>query len=55
MIGLDEIRRVAAQSGVGLETIEHDYVLGWVLKGIFGDSTLSSTLVFKGLTHRIAS
>ena len=35
MITLDEVRRTAAQRGIGLETVEHDYVLSWVLRGIF--------------------
>jgi len=48
MITLDEVRRTAARRGVGLETVEHDYVLSWVLRGIFENDILAPALVFKG-------
>ena len=48
MITLNEVRRVAARTGVGLETVGHDYVAGWVLRGIFGNDALTPVLVFRG-------
>ncbi len=48
MITLYEVRRTAAQRGIGLETVERDYVLSWVLRGIFESTALSPALTFKG-------
>lgn len=49
MINLAELKREAAVAGVDVSVIERDYVLSWILKGIF-ESNLSSNLVFKGGT-----
>lgn len=49
MISLAEIKREAAGAGVDVAIIEKDYVLSWVLKGIF-ESSLADSLVFKGGT-----
>lgn len=49
MINLAEIKREAAVAGVDVAVIEKDYVLSWVLKGIF-ESAVADVLVFKGGT-----
>lgn len=49
MISLDEFKREAAGTGVDVAVIEKDYVLSWILKGIF-ESSLAANLVFKGGT-----
>ena len=49
MISLAEIKREAAKLGIDVAVIEKDYVLSWVLKGIY-DSHLADSLVFKGET-----
>lgn len=43
------LRRIAAEQKVGLDLIEKDYVLGWLLKGI-SSSSISGKLIFKGGT-----
>lgn len=50
MIGLDELKRRAAEAQVTLETIEIDYVLAWVVWGFFQNELLKDNLVFKGGT-----
>ncbi|MBI3761309.1 MAG: nucleotidyl transferase AbiEii/AbiGii toxin family protein [Chloroflexi bacterium] len=50
MIGLTEIRRKAAEAGLGLEVIERDYVLNWLLWGLFTLPPLRECTVFKGGT-----
>lgn len=50
MITLAEIKRIAYEHGVGVETIEKDYCLGWFLKGLSGHPFLKAGLVFKGGT-----
>lgn len=43
------LRRVAAERGLGLDLIETDYALGWMLKGV-SSTSVSGDLVFKGGT-----
>lgn len=50
MIGFPELRRKAREWKIPEQTIEKDYVLGWVLKGIFSDEILRESLVLKGGT-----
>ena len=50
MILLAEVKRAAYEHGVGVETIEKDYCLGWFLKGLSEHPFLKSKLVFKGGT-----
>ena len=50
MIGRDEITRVAGDLTLRPEVVEKDYVLGWMLAGIFHDEVLSPAWVFKGGT-----
>ena len=49
MISLNEIQQVAAEANADIAVIEKDYMLSWVLKGIF-ESNLADGLVFKGGT-----
>lgn len=49
MISLDEIQQMAGEANADIAVIEKDYVLSWVLKGIF-ESNLANGLVFKGGT-----
>ncbi len=50
MIDRREILDTAGVSSVGPHIAEKDYVLGWVLWGIFGNEKLASNWVFKGGT-----
>jgi len=43
------LRRLAAERKLGLDLIEKDYALGWILKGI-SSSSIGDKLVFKGGT-----
>jgi nucleotidyltransferase AbiEii toxin of type IV toxin-antitoxin system len=50
VIPRDEIMRVAGDLGLRPDVVEKDYVLGWMLAGIFNDAELSPAWVFKGGT-----
>lgn len=50
MIGLDELKRKAAEAGVGVDTIEIDYVLGWLLWGLSQSNVFKECFIFKGGT-----
>jgi len=50
VIGLDELKRRAAEAQVTLETTEIDYVLAWAIWGFFQNELLKDNLVFKGGT-----
>ena len=50
MIEKSEIITLANGLSLGLDTVEKDYVLGWLLWGINGDKDLSSQWYFKGGT-----
>lgn len=45
-----EILRLANEFGLEPRIVEKDYILGWVLAGIYRDPLLSGTWVFKGGT-----
>ena len=49
MISIDELKREAASDGVDIAVVEKDYVLSWILKGIF-ETSLADRLFFKGGT-----
>ncbi len=49
MISHQELRKKAVELKVGVDTVEKDYVLGWMLYGI-ANSSISNKLVFKGGT-----
>lgn len=48
MIPVDEIKEKATSLGVPLATIEKDYVIGWLLNGIYLNPFLSQNLLLKG-------
>jgi predicted nucleotidyltransferase component of viral defense system len=50
MISREEIVRVAGDLGLRPDVVEKDYVLGWMLAGIFQDEVLAPAWVFKGGT-----
>ena len=48
MITRDEIEAKAAEFGLHPSNIERDYVFGWLLTGIYAQSTLKDALILKG-------
>lgn len=48
MISIDEVKSLSIKLGVPLPNIEKDYVMGWILWGIYKNSHLSQNLVLKG-------
>lgn len=50
MIHKREILDVAKQTSLGPHVVEKDYVLGWMLAGIYGHEELADRWVFKGGT-----
>ena len=48
MIYRDEVDAMANAVGLQRADVERDYVLGWLLAGIFGESSLGQTLALKG-------
>lgn len=50
MIDFAELRRKSRKWKIPEQAIEKDYVLGWVLKGMFDDEILRDSLVLKGAT-----
>ncbi|MCL4473764.1 MAG: nucleotidyl transferase AbiEii/AbiGii toxin family protein [Actinobacteria bacterium] len=50
MIPEAETRRLAAAKGVDLMVIDLDYALGWLLAGLFSDSAIRDSWIFKGGT-----
>ena len=50
MIDRREILDAAATLGLRPQVIEKDYVLGWVLAGIYQHTALSEAWIFKGGT-----
>src|SRR5712664_2950860 len=48
MISRDEIESKSEEFGIHVANVERDYVFGWLLAGIYGDSALRDTLVLKG-------
>jgi hypothetical protein len=43
------LRRLSAERNIGLDIIEKDYVLGWILKGI-SETSVNNRIIFKGGT-----
>ncbi len=50
MIDRREILDVASELGLQAQVVEKDYVLGWLLAGIYNHASLTETWVFKGGT-----
>ncbi len=50
MIDRAELQRRASREGIPLEILERDYVLSWVLWGLFRGRELQKRLIFKGGT-----
>jgi predicted nucleotidyltransferase component of viral defense system len=50
MIPLAELKIKSEQSKIDISVLERDYVISWVLKGVFDDVLLKEGLVFKGGT-----
>jgi len=50
MITKNEIIEAATNVGLQPNVVEKDYVLGWILAGIYNNQTLSKSWVFKGGT-----
>jgi predicted nucleotidyltransferase component of viral defense system len=50
MIDRREILELAAQTGLNPHVIEKDYVLGWMLAGIYAHEELAENWIFKGGT-----
>lgn len=50
MVSLAELKRYSAENSVDVATLERDYAIGWLLKGIFVEEQLAKVLVFKGGT-----
>ena len=50
MIDRLEVVEFSREVGLAPETVEKDYVLGWLLSGIFNHPALRSTWLFKGGT-----
>jgi len=50
VIDRQEIQSVATELSLAPEVIEKDYVLGWILAGIYADAELAEAWVFKGGT-----
>jgi predicted nucleotidyltransferase component of viral defense system len=48
MISEEELRQSAINLGVPLPYIEKDYIMGWLLWGVFSDPFLQKTLILKG-------
>jgi len=49
MLSPQELRKIAREKKLALDLVEKDYVLGWILYGIYS-SRLSNCLAFKGGT-----
>lgn len=50
MIHKQEIMTMAAKYGLSANSIEKDYVLSWLLAGIFNAEELNQKWIFKGGT-----
>ena len=48
MIDRAEILRLANEFGLEARIVEKDYILGWVLAGVFRDPLLARSWIFKG-------
>ncbi|MDT8397139.1 MAG: nucleotidyl transferase AbiEii/AbiGii toxin family protein [Pseudomonadales bacterium] len=50
MVNRDELLALADATGLAAPVVEKDYVLGWILRGIYQQATLQDGWVFKGGT-----
>jgi predicted nucleotidyltransferase component of viral defense system len=50
MIDRTEILAVATDLGLSPEVVEKDYVIGWLLAGIYAQPVLAKNWIFKGGT-----
>jgi predicted nucleotidyltransferase component of viral defense system len=50
MIKPQEISKIASREGVRPQQIEKDYIISWVLWGIYNHGILKDALIFKGGT-----
>lgn len=50
MIDLSEIREIASETGLNPHVVEKDYVIGWVLAGIYIHPEICEGWIFKGGT-----
>ena len=50
MITKQEISHVAAVRGLNPHVVEKDYILGWILAGIYNHTSLKNSWIFKGGT-----
>ncbi len=50
MIDRSEILAVASDLSLSSDVVEKDYVLGWLLAGIYANAELSAAWIFKGGT-----
>lgn len=48
MISANEVKKLSSQLGVPLTYVEKDYVMGWLLWGIYTNPILAQNLVLKG-------
>ena len=48
MITQDEINDAAKKLDLHTANLERDYVFGWIISGLFQESSLASSLVLKG-------
>jgi predicted nucleotidyltransferase component of viral defense system len=48
MISTDEVQGLSIQLGVPLPYVEKDYVMGWLLWGIYQTPSLAQNFVLKG-------
>jgi len=50
MIKPQELNKIAGKTGVRQQQIEKDYIISWVLWGIYNHNKLKDALIFKGGT-----
>ena len=50
MITKEEIQKIATLKKIGMDIVEKDYILSWVLAGIHHHNTTKNTWIFKGGT-----
>jgi predicted nucleotidyltransferase component of viral defense system len=48
MIPKEEIEQKSEEFGIHVANVERDYVFGWLLAGIYGESSLQNQLILKG-------
>ncbi len=48
MISVDEVKSISHDDGVPLVNVEKDYVMGWLLWGIYNYPEMGRNLVLKG-------